>query len=87
MGCLHEMKGALIIGIIVFVLILIFGILIFSNSNSEKDLEKETQGDALPSFENESNSEIEESAEEELIDIRTSDDVFNLIDESVELLG
>jgi len=83
------MNRGLMIGIIVFVLILVFGILIFSNSNSENDLEKET-AEAIGGFEDESNSEIDkptEETEEDLVDIRTPDDVFNLIDESIEFLS
>jgi len=91
---LYEMKKILIIGIIVFIFLLVFGILIFSNLNSEEETsEEETQDETGLGLETESATEIPEGSgsveetEDELVDIRTSDDVFNLIDESVELLS
>lgn len=79
------MRGILIIGIIVFIFILIFGILIFSNPGN--DSEKEIQDTSNLNSETESNSELNKSIENELTDIKTSEDVFSLIDESVNLLG
>ena len=85
MGHLYEMKGVLITGIIVFIFLLVLGI--FAFSNFENDSEKEAQENTNINSESELAPEVNETTEDELIDIRTSEDVFSLIDESVDLLS